>query len=214
MSPLKRFQTRILSLTTALLMLVGTPAFAASDAEQLTILLKRMTSLDADFQQRILDARGSRLQEVSGHLSLSRPGKFFWKTEDPFPQTVVSDGESLWLYDPDLEQVTVQQVQDQQQGTPAMLLSGQLDQLQERFTIQLTRDADQFQEYLLIPKGQESLFEELRLSFVKQELATLLLTDSLGQRTSIELFSTRLNPSLPDSHFSFKIPEGVDVIMQ
>lgn len=67
---------------------------------------------------------------------------------------------------------------------------------------------------LLIPTGQESLFEELRLSFVADELASLLLSDSLGQRTSIELFATKLNPELAEDRFTFAIPEGVDVIMQ
>ena len=183
-------------------------------AAQLGKLLTNMKSLDADFQQRILDAKGSRLQEVSGHLSLARPGKFYWKTENPFPQTVVSDGETLWLYDPDLEQVTVQQVDPAQSRTPAMLLSGNIDSIEERFTIKLTRESAQFKEFLLIPTGQESLFEELRLSFVAGELASLLLSDSLGQRTSIELFSTQLNPELPDDRFTFTVPDDIDVIMQ
>ncbi len=187
---------------------------ASSAAHQLGQLLAKMETLDADFQQRILDAKGSRLQEVSGHLSLARPGKFYWETENPFPQTVVSDGETLWLYDPDLEQVTVQQMDPSQSRTPAMLLSGNIDSIEERFTIKLTRESAQFKEFLLIPTGQESLFEELRLSFVADELASLLLSDSLGQRTSIELFATKLNPELAEDRFTFAIPEGVDVIMQ
>lgn len=185
-----------------------------SAAAQLGKLLTNMKSLDADFQQRILDAKGSRLQEVSGHLSLARPGKFYWETENPFPQTVVSDGETLWLYDPDLEQVTVQQVDPAQSRTPAMLLSGDIASIEERFTIKLTREGTQLKEFLLIPTGQESLFEELRLSFVAGELASLLLSDSLGQRTSIELFSTQLNPELPDDRFTFTVPDDIDVIMQ
>lgn len=186
----------------------------SSAAHQLGQLLAKMETLDAYFQQRILDAKGSRLQEVSGHLSLARPGKFYWETENPFPQTVVSDGETLWLYDPDLEQVTVQQMDPSQNRTPAMLLSGNIDSIEERFTIKLTRESAQFKEFLLIPTGQESLFEELRLSFVSDELASLLLSDSLGQRTSIELFATKLNPELAEDRFTFAIPEGVDVIMQ
>lgn len=189
-------------------------ASPASAASQLGELLARMETLDADFQQRILDAKGSRLQEVSGHLSLARPGKFYWQTENPFPQTVVSDGETLWLFDPDLEQVTVQKTDPSQNRTPAMLLSGNIDSIEERFTISLTRDSAQFKEFRLIPTGQESLFEELRLSFASGELVSLLLSDSLGQRTSIELFSARLNPVLPEERFTFTIPQGIDVIMQ
>ncbi|OOV87818.1 outer membrane lipoprotein chaperone LolA [Oceanospirillum linum] len=213
---MQRFITLFLVLASVCVFQVSRVQAAASEVsatEQLSQLLTQMQSLDADFQQRILDAKGSRLQEVSGHLSLARPGKFYWSTETPFPQTVVSDGETLWLYDPDLEQVTVQQVTQAQNQTPAMLLSGDITSIEERFSIRLTRDSAQFKEFLLIPTGQESLFEELRLSFSQGQLASLLLADSLGQRTSIELFATRFNPELPDDRFTFAIPDGIDVIM-
>lgn len=186
----------------------------AAPAEQLAKLLTAMDTLDADFQQRILDAKGARLQEVSGHLSMARPGKFYWQTETPFPQTVVSDGETLWLYDPDLEQVSIQPVDPAQNRTPAMLLSGDITSIEERFSIELTRENGPFREFRLVPKGQESLFEELKLSFVDGELASLLLADSLGQRTSIELFSAKLNSELPQDRFRFTVPEGTDVIQQ
>ncbi len=214
---MQRFITLFLVLASVCVFQVSHSYAAApetSAAGQLSQLLTQMQSLDADFQQRILDAKGSRLQEVSGHLSLARPGKFYWATETPFPQTVVSDGETLWLYDPDLEQVTVQQVTQAQNQTPAMLLSGDAASIEERFSIRLIRDSAQFKEFLLVPTGQESLFEELRLSFSQGQLASLLLADSLGQRTSIELFATRFNPELPDDRFTFMIPDGIDVIMQ
>lgn len=211
---MQRFIGFFLALASVFVFSMTAQAEPTSAAAQLGKLLTNMKSLDADFQQRILDAKGSRLQEVSGHLSLARPGKFYWETENPFPQTVVSDGETLWLYDPDLEQVTVQQVDPAQSRTPAMLLSGDIASIEERFTIKLTREGTQLKEFLLIPTGQESLFEELRLSFVAGELASLLLSDSLGQRTSIELFSTQLNPELPDDRFTFTVPDDIDVIMQ
>lgn len=204
----------VLTFFTAFTLQVASVQAADTPANQLSALLENMQSLDADFQQRILDAKGGRLQEVSGHLSLARPGKFYWRTDSPFPQTVVSDGETLWLYDPDLEQVSVQTLDPNQSRTPAMLLSGDIDSIEQRFTIKLTRDSERFQEYQLIPTEEESLFEELRLSFVNGELASLLLSDSLGQRTSIELFATELNPTLPAGRFSFAIPEGIDVILQ
>lgn len=211
---MQRFIGFFLALASVFVFSLTAQAAPASAASQLGQLLGNMKSLDADFQQRILDAKGSRLQEVSGHLSLARPGKFYWETENPFPQTVVSDGEMLWLYDPDLEQVTVQQVNPAQNRTPAMLLSGDIGSIEERFSIKLTRDSKQFKEFLLIPTGQESLFEELRLNFSQGKLVSLLLADSLGQRTSIELFSTRFNPELPEDRFTFAIPDGIDVIMQ
>lgn len=181
--------------------------------QRLTKLLNQMSSLDADFQQRILDARGSRLQEVSGHLSLQRPGQFYWQTENPFPQTVISDGETLWLYDPDLEQVTVQQVDSSVSRTPAMLLSGDVTSMGEKFDVNRIRSGEA-EEFLLQPKEEDSLFEELRLNFSQQQLVSLLLVDSLGQRTSIELFDRKLNTALDSDRFTFQIPEDVDVILQ
>lgn len=184
-----------------------------ASVQRLTQLLNQMSSLDADFQQRILDARGSRLQEVSGHLSLQRPGQFYWQTENPFPQTVVSDGKTLWLYDPDLEQVTIQQMDASTSKTPAMLLSGDVDSIGQRFNVNSIRSGEQ-EEFVLKPKEEESLFEELRLNFADQELRGLLLVDSLGQRTGIELFDRKLNTVLDADLFTFQVPDDVDVIQQ
>ena len=95
-----------------------------------------------------------------------------------------------------------------------MLLSGDTGSIAQRFTIRLLGDNGRVKEFLLIPKGEESLFEELRLSFSEGVLAALLLADSLGQRTSIELFNVRLNPDQVADRFTFTIPKGVDVIRQ
>ena len=213
---MSRFIAFFLALTSAFMFQVSAAATdpSATPARQLGELLSQMKTLDADFQQRILDAKGSRLQEVSGRLSLARPGKFYWETAQPFPQTVVSDGETLWLFDPDLEQVTVQPLDPSQSRTPAMLLSGDTGSIAQRFTIRLLGDNGRVKEFLLIPKGEESLFEELRLSFSEGVLTALLLADSLGQRTSIELFNVRLNPDQVADRFTFTIPKGVDVIRQ
>ncbi|OPX57142.1 hypothetical protein BTE48_00895 [Oceanospirillum multiglobuliferum] len=203
------------------LFLLQSPAVAEVNASaQLNQLLTEMNSLDADFQQRILDARGSRLQEVSGHLTLKRPGRFYWQTKAPYSQTIVSDGETLWLYDPDLEQVTVQTLDDNLSRTPAMLLSGDIDSLDQRFQVALVRSTTAakgiaaIQEFVLKPKEQDSLFEELQLSFYDHKLAALLLVDSLGQRTSIELFDARFNTQTDETLFNFKVPDDVDVVLQ
>lgn len=176
-------------------------------------LLDKMDSLDADFQQRILDARGARLQEVDGKLSLKRPGKFYWQTENPFPQTVVSDGSTLWLFDPDLEQVTIQQIDESISRTPAMLLSGDVTSITEKFEVLKVRDSD-IEEFVLRPKEEESLFEELRLNFADQWLVSLLLVDSLGQRTAIELRDVQFNQEQKSGRYTFNVPDGVDVIQQ
>lgn len=190
------------------------PAMADETAvERLSGLLDKMDSLDAGFQQRILDSRGARLQEVDGNLSLKRPGQFYWETENPYPQTVVSDGRVLWLFDPDLEQVTIQNLDQSVSRTPAMLLSGDVESITEKFDVIKVRDGG-LEEFLLRPKEEDSLFEELRLSFSDQWLTSLLLVDSLGQRTAIDLKETRFNQHQTEGRFTFVVPDGVDVIEQ
>ncbi|MBB1488491.1 outer membrane lipoprotein chaperone LolA [Oceanospirillum sediminis] len=203
-------------LIAGLLLLVSSILPAQADqaaVNRLGSLLDKMDSLDAGFQQRILDARGARLQEVDGKLSLKRPGKFYWQTENPFPQTVVSDGSTLWLFDPDLEQVTIQQIDESISRTPAMLLSGDVASITEKFEVLKVRDSD-IEEFVLRPKEEESLFEELRLNFADQWLVSLLLVDSLGQRTAIELRDVRFNQEQKAGRYTFNVPDGVDVIQQ
>ena len=104
-------------------------AFAAAPSENLNRLLSGFEGFSADFEQLVLDSSGTRLQQSHGQVQLQRPGRFRWRTDEPFPQLLVSDGEQLWLYDEDLEQVTQQKVDQQLSNTPALLLSGDVSAL-------------------------------------------------------------------------------------
>lgn len=176
--------------------------------------LQQMQSLEGHFQQLTRDPRGQRLQEAEGRMSLQKPGRFYWHTEQPFVQLLVSNGEVLWIYDPDLEQVTVQPVDQRTAQTPAVILSGESTDLARHFNITYTRQGD-VDAFRLLPKqGEDTLFEVLWLYFLDGRIHALQLEDSLGQQTRVDLQIEGYNQPVDATRFSFEIPDGVDVIQE
>lgn len=201
-------QSALLSLT-----LISGSLMAATATENLERLLNPIQSLSADFQQLILDHSGTRLQSSNGRVELMKPGFFRWETLEPFPQLIVSNGETLWLYDQDLEQVTQQKVDQRISHTPALLLSGDMSQLQANFSVSGPTSGDDGL-FRLTPKEADPMYEVLRILFVKGVPAEMQLEDSLGQQTSLQFQNTQINPELDQNAFTFEIPEGVDLIVE
>ncbi|WP_447928460.1 outer membrane lipoprotein chaperone LolA [Vreelandella sp. EE27] len=188
-------------------------ALADDAAERLTERLEPLESYQASFEQQISGSGGERLQQARGEMWLSRPGMLRWEVEAPYAQVVVSDGDEVYLYDPDLEQVTVQAMDNRVSHTPALLLSGS--------TVDLTESYDVFYEqeggediFTLIPTSNDTLFEELSMVFEGETLTELLMTDSTGQRTAIAFNNVVQNGRVDTSLFDFEIPEGTDVIRE
>lgn len=197
----------------ALTMMLALPvtALANEGADRLATMLEPLETYQASFEQQILDGSGQRLQQASGTMWLSRPGKFRWEVDAPYQQEVISDGSEVYLYDPDLEQVTVQALDQRVTHTPALLLSGSASELTENYEV--TRQQQGSNEtFRLVPKSPDTLFEELEMTFRGEELRGLEMTDSTGQRTAIEFRDVRMNQSIDDSRFTFEIPDGTDVI--
>lgn len=191
--------------------------FAHADDEaavkRLTELLNQAQTITARFSQLSLDGSGTQLQETSGELALKRPGLFRWHTDEPMEQLLVSDGKQVWLYDPDLEQVTIQSLDQRLTHTPALLLSGDVSQIRENFEITF-KEGGSVVDFILKPKSKDTLFDSLRLSFRNGVLNDMQLIDSIGQRTNILFMSVKMNEPLDDKQFSFDIPEGADVIQE
>lgn len=200
-------------LAASVLGLAMVPAIGVADeaTERLSERLAPLESYQATFEQRILDGAGERLQEANGVMWLSRPGLLRWEVEAPYAQTVVTDGEDVYLYDPDLEQVTVQQVDDRVTHTPAMLLSGNIEDLAASYDIFHEKE-EQEDVFTLIPRSNETLFEELLLTFDGATLTELWMTDSTGQRTAIAFSDIRQNGAIDEERFTFDVPDGADVI--
>lgn len=181
------------------------------NAEQkLVNLLADMSSLSGEFEQLQYDVDGELLQSSNGNFSLARPGKLLWHTLEPFPQKLVTDGETLWLYDPDLEQVSVQTVGAQLNQTPAVILSGDLAQLQAHFDVTALEEGVGFE---LRPKQASEYFQRLTLRFNNNVLASMQLLDGFGQDTQFQLKALEYNPELNDELFNFEAPEGTDILI-
>ncbi len=186
--------------------------WAATAAQQLTQQLGRYHSISADFVQYLLDASGSRLQETTGHMVLSQPNRFFWQTQDPFAQTIVSNGSEVWIHDPDLEQVTRQLLDTRTTATPALLLSGDNQAIGDQFNIRLSDNQDGLQQFDLRPKDPESLYTYIRLYFLHGDLQQMQLVDSLDQKTAMHFTNLQANPNIDNSLFEFIMPTDTDVI--
>lgn len=181
----------------------------ASDADELVKQLEVLNTFSGRFQQTLIDDKGEHLQESSGEFFLQRPGLFRWETKAPFPQLLVSNLDFIWLYDADLEQVTVRQYNDKVSATPALLLSGDVGKVKQHYHIKKQTESS----YQLIPVEPQELFSELIVSFEKQQLVEMRLKDSLAQTTIFSFIDGVYNQTFSAALFEFSPPEGTDVIV-
>lgn len=185
----------------------------AAAVNRLTGLLSQAQTLTARFSQLTLDGTGTQLQETAGDLSLKRPGLFRWHTDAPQEQLLISNGEKIWLFDPDLNQVTIQTMDQRLSHTPALLLSGDVSKISESFDITY-KEGGSVVDFILKPKAKDSLFDNLRLSFRNGVINDMQLIDSAGQRTNILFLSVKMNQTVDAKQFTFQVPEGADVIQE
>ena len=178
-----------------------------ADLNALSAALSAIQTYSARFEQTIYDQDGRVVQVSRGQLMASRPGKLRWSSEEPFAQLIVVDGEHIWRYEEDLEQVIVSDYKEDFGSTPALLLSGNVSSIAARYSVSRYGNL-----YTLIPRDQDALFREMKVEVKGRKLTRLELQDSLGQTTVLALSKIRLNPSLEAALFSFKPPPGVDVL--
>ncbi|TRX76511.1 outer membrane lipoprotein chaperone LolA [Pseudomonas mangiferae] len=181
--------------------------------KRLSELLSKAQTITGRFSQLTLDGSGTQLQETSGEMSLKRPGLFRWHTDAPQEQLLVSNGQKVWLYDPDLQQVTIQTLDQRLTHTPALLLSGDVSSISENFEI-THKEAGDVVDFMLKPKAKDTLFDTLRLSFRGGVVNDMQLIDGVGQRTNILFMSVKMNPPVDAKQFDFQVPEGADVIQE
>nr|WP_228260786.1 outer membrane lipoprotein chaperone LolA [Marinobacter orientalis] len=181
-------------------------------AAKLASMLESYQSFQARFIQIVVNENGNRVQESRGSLKAKRPGLFYWETSQPHSQFVVSDGDKVEVYDPDLEQVTVHSLDEKVSTTPALLLSGEVDNLDETYKVSMRSVGDDTREFTLEPRSEDSLFISLRLTFFKGELQEMRMQDSLSQLSVLSFDEIRVNAEVKDSAFVLDYPEGVDVI--
>lgn len=195
------------------LLVASSLAQAASDAvARVDAYLASLKTLTADFEQVVRDDKGQITNRAAGKLTLSRPDRFRWDYREPYLQTIVADGRKLWLYDADLQQVTVRPLEQGLGSTPAMLLSGS-GKAADAFAAGGVEQRGGVTWCTLTPKQHGSDFERVSLAFDgKGELAAMELVDKLGQATAISFGNLARNGRVDASAFRFVPPKGADVI--
>ena len=199
---------RLLSLLFALAL---TGAAHAGGVERLKAFIAGAKTAEADFTQTVADKSGRVTQEASGKMAFARPGKFRWDYAAPYEQVIVSDGVKLWLYDADLDQVTVKSLGDVIAGTPAALLAGD-NAIEKYFSLKNAGEGGGLEWLEATPKNRDTTFERIRMGFKGDVLVQMELFDFFGQRTTLKLSRFARNPAIAPSRFTFTPPKGADVI--
>lgn len=187
-------------------------AAMATTREDLTAFTRDLKGLDGQFAQKVYDANGKLKESTSGRVAMSAPRLFRWEYVKPHPQLIVADGKKVWVYDPDLQQVTVraQGVEEQNSPLAALIDPRKLDQ---DFVIKEAGSEGGLNWLVLTPRHQDQAsFESARLGFGPAGLAQMQVVDALGQRTEIAFSAWKRNPGFTRGTFTYTPPKGVDVI--
>lgn len=195
------------------LLLLGVSCVAQAAAiEKLKTFVGGTRTASAQFSQQVFDQAGKRLQSAQGNMLFQRPGKFRWTYQKPYEQLIVGDGHKFWLYDVDLQQVTVKKLDAALGSSPAALLSGN-NEIERDFVLKEQGLRDGLEWLLATPKSGDSQFAAIRLGFNAQaELVQMELDDTFGHKTRLQFSGMQRNPKIPDSAFRFTPPVGVDVL--
>jgi outer membrane lipoprotein carrier protein len=203
-------------------------AASATGLNSLEFFVRTVNTGRADFTQSVTaparQGSAPRVKTSSGTFEFSRPNRFKFLYKKPFEQSIVADGQTLWLYDVDLNQVSARQQGKVLASTPAALIAAAPDlrALQADFTLADAPDQDGLQWVVAMPKSSDSQLQAVRVGFWPPAtvfdktggLAALEILDSFGQRSRLGFSRFEINPVLSENSFQFKVPAGVDVIRQ
>ena len=198
------------SILFAVLFALPLVAFASS-VDTLKQFVRGTQSARAQFNQSVLDKNRVTVQEASGTMQFSRPGKFRWDYVKPYQQQLVGDGSKLWIYDAELEQVSVRKLDQALGSSPAALLAGN-NEIEKNFVLKDVGTSNGLNWLEATPKGKETNFEIVRMGFNAKDLKVMELRDYFGQTTVIRFSQLEKNPRLSSELFKFTPPKGADVI--
>lgn len=193
-----------------LAMAVAGTAFAGA-RDRLDTFTRDLKGLDGSFNQQVFDARGTLRETSAGSVKLSVPNLFRWEYTAPYPQLIVADGDRVWIYEPDLEQVSVRPQGAEEANSPLAALVDPA-QLERRYTLSEEAGDDGLEWLRLAPKVEDGSFSSARLGFAGDQLARMELVDAVGQRTVISFSDWTRNPGFAAGTFTYRPPVGVDVI--
>lgn len=170
-------------------------------------------SLRADFDQTVHNSRGKILEQSSGHLIISRPDKFILNYQTPALQKYISNGNTIWIYDAELEQVNIKALDEGVGDSPALLLSSNAN-IYDHYRVEDVNldNGDDYHWLQFTARSAEMTFERVLLAFKDNTLVQLTMYDSFGQVTQLKFSNIVNNQHFPEQQFHFQPPPGVDVI--
>lgn len=189
-----------------------TTSALAGARDELTTFTKGLKGLDGQFTQQVFDANGRLKESSSGRVAMSTPRLFRWEYVKPYAQLIVADGKRVWVYDPDLQQVTRRAQGSEEQNSPLAALVDPL-KLDKDYVIKEAGSKDGLDWLELSPKvATEASFKSARLGFNVQGLATMQVVDALGQKTRITFSAWKRNPTFAARTFRYVPAKGVDIV--
>jgi len=204
----------------ALIWAASALAASASGLDSLEQFIKTAKSGRADFSQTVTappkEGQTARTKTSSGVFEFSRPNRFRFGYRKPFEQTIVADGQTLWLYDADLNQVTSRKQSAALAASPAAVIASAADlrALQADFVLSAAPDKEGVEWVLASPKAKDGMLQSVKVGFQGNDLAALEIVDSFGQRSLMRFSNLRINGPVDASVFQFRPPAGADVIQQ
>ena len=183
----------------------------AAGVERFQAYLRSTQTASADFEQQVFDREKKLVQRSKGSFTLQRPGRFRWSYAQPYAQLIVGDGKRVWIYDEDLNQVTVRAMAKALGSTPAALLAGAAD-VERAFELSDAGQRDGLEWVEAKPREREAGFERIRLGLGTAGVQAMELTDHFGQTTLLRFSNIARNPPVDPAAFRFAPPKGADVL--
>ncbi len=203
--------TRTQRILVALVLGIPQATWAGTARDRLDAFAKGLDALSGRFEQSVTDANGNPQDQSSGTVALQAPRQFRWEYAEPFPQLIVADGNNVWVWDKDLDQVTVRGQALEESQSPRTVLTD-LSLLEREYQVAERPDADGLAWLRLTPTADEAPIQHCDLGMSDTGLARMVLTDHLGQRNEIRFLDWQRNPQLAPDLFRFTPPKGVDVV--
>ena len=217
---MKRIHSSLAATFLVALCAVSIPARALNGLESLENFVKTVKSGKSDFTQVVTSPAKAneppRVKNSSGTFEFQRPGKFKFQYKKPFEQLILADGNSLWIFDADLNQASQRKQSTAFANTPAALIASATDlsALRNEFNLENAPEKDGINWVSAKPKSADSTLQTVRIGFKGEALHQLDITDSFGQRSLITFTTMQLNPSLPATSFQFTLPKGAELLKQ
>lgn len=183
---------------------------SASGLDQMGVFLSELKNLQAGFEQSVLSPDQQQASRSQGIFSLQRPGRFRWDYSEPENQQIIADGKEIWMVEPDLDQVSVQNQDEALKGTPALFLVDG-DAVETHFEIIDIGASQGFEWVELIPREEESQFVRILLAFSNNQLQRMEMTDAFGQISRFQFYDIKSNPEFKKDFFIYRRPIDFDI---